>query len=517
MKNLTISRRIALAFFLTLILLFTVAVTGGLANVKLSATAADITGRRLAMFSAGNELTVSLLQSARHSRNMLILDDDKLPAEIASARKQRESRVAPFALIRQGVASPEGKRLVAEIDEAAAAYEGPDEKYLTLIEAHQKEAARAYLLETMRPAQLKLLAKLTTFGEFQKTRMAVAAADMRAEAETTRSVIVAVSVFSLFTTGLVGFALARSIVRPLGQAVNIAEAVARGDLTSDIDAARRDETGRLLAALKTMNTNLAGIVGAVRDSSESIATGSREIAVGNTDLSQRTEEQASNLQQTAASMEQLNGTVRQSAETAREASRLAESASAAAVESGEVVSRFVGTMSDITASSKRIADIISVIDGIAFQTNILALNAAVEAARAGEQGRGFAVVASEVRSLAHRSADAAKEIKQLISESVEKVENGSAMVTEAGKTMDSLVGQVQRVSSMIKEISAASEEQTGGISQVNDAVVQLDQVTQQNAALVEESAAAAESLKHQASRLVESVAVFRLLGPGVTA
>jgi methyl-accepting chemotaxis protein len=216
-------------------------------------------------------------------------------------------------------------------------------------------------------------------------------------------------------------------------------------------------------------------------------------------------------------MEQLHVTVRHSAETAREASRLAEGASAVAVESGAVVSRFVGTMSDITTSSKRIADIIGVIDGIAFQTNILALNAAVEAARAGDQGRGFAVVASEVRSLAQRSADAAKEIKSLINASVEQVETGSAMVNEAGQTMGELVGQVQRVSSMIKEISAAAEEQTTGISQVNDAVTQLDQVTQQNAALVEESAAAAESLKQQSNRLVESVAVFRMHGTAAAA
>jgi len=311
--------------------------------------------------------------------------------------------------------------------------------------------------------------------------------------------------------------IARSITRPIAEAVKVAQTVAAGDLTSRIEVRSTDETGQLLAALKAMNESLVGIVSRVRNSSDSIATGSAQIATGNADLSQRTEEQASNLQQTAASMEQLSGTVKSSAETASQASQLATSASAAAVKGGEMVGTVVNTMQDIAASSKRIADIIGVIDGIAFQTNILALNAAVEAARAGEQGRGFAVVASEVRSLAGRSAEAAKEIKSLIGASVERVELGARQVNDAGASMAEIVSQVQRVSQLISELSSASAEQSTGIRQVGEAVTQLDQVTQQNAALVEESAAAAESLKHQAVTLAEVVSVFKVTGGSVMA
>ena len=306
------------------------------------------------------------------------------------------------------------------------------------------------------------------------------------------------------------WAVTRSITVPLDRAVRVAETVAKGDLSSRIGATSKDEIGQLLAALGRMNESLVGIVGQVRNASDSIATGSAQIATGNADLSQRTEEQASNLQQTAASMEQLTVTVKNNADTARQATQLASSAATVAAQGGDVVGQVVSTMQDISDSSKKIADIIGVIDGIAFQTNILALNAAVEAARAGEQGRGFAVVAAEVRSLAQRSAQAAKEIKSLIGESVGKVDAGTRLVDDAGRTMGDIVAQVQKVSDLIGEISSASLEQTSGIGQVSDAVTQLDQVTQQNAALVEESAAAAESLKHQAAALAQTVAVFKL-------
>jgi methyl-accepting chemotaxis protein len=299
--------------------------------------------------------------------------------------------------------------------------------------------------------------------------------------------------------------------------VAIARTVAAGDLRSSIDVQRTDEAGQLLQALKDMNDSLLRTVAQVRGNAESVATASSEIAQGNTDLSQRTEEQASNLQQTAASMEQLTSTVKQNAETARQAEQLARHASTSAAEGGQVVDRVVTTMSDISQSSRRIGDIIGTIDGIAFQTNILALNAAVEAARAGEQGRGFAVVAGEVRTLAQRSAEAAKEIKALIGASVERVEAGSALVNDAGRTMQDIVGQVKRVSDLIAEISAASVEQTQGIGQIGDAVTQLDQVTQQNAALVEESAAAAESLRLQAAQLNEAVAIFQVPGQAAAA
>ena len=304
--------------------------------------------------------------------------------------------------------------------------------------------------------------------------------------------------------------LSRAIALPMAQAVQVAEAVAAGDLRSDIDQDARDETGQLLTALKRMNESLMSIVGQVRQSSDSIATGTGEIASGNADLSQRTEQQAANLQQTAASMEELTATVKQNADIARTATQLAQSASEVAVSGGQAVQEVVAVMRQIDESSRRINDIIGTIDGIAFQTNILALNAAVEAARAGEQGRGFAVVASEVRALAQRSAGAAKEIKSLIGDSGAKVESGTRLAGSAGETMGQIVDQVRRVSDLISEISAASAEQSQGIDQIGDAIAQLDQVTQQNAALVEESAAAAESLKHQAAQLNQAVAVFRL-------
>jgi methyl-accepting chemotaxis protein len=309
-----------------------------------------------------------------------------------------------------------------------------------------------------------------------------------------------------------GWWLSGRIGRPIREAVKMAESVAAGDLRTRAADGGSGETAQLLGALQTMSKSLARLVGTVTQSSESIAMGSSQIASGNADLSHRTEEQASNLQRTAATMEQLTTTVRQNADTARMASQLAAGASSVAAQGGEMVTQVVTTMGEISSSSRRIADIIGVIDGIAFQTNILALNAAVEAARAGEQGRGFAVVATEVRSLAQRSAQAAREIKSLISASVEKVEVGTQLVGEAGRTMTEIVEQVHRVSDLISEISAASVEQSQGIAQVGEAVAQLDRVTQQNAALVEESAAAAESLKVQAAQMAQVVSVFKIDG-----
>src|SRR5665811_1289521 len=304
--------------------------------------------------------------------------------------------------------------------------------------------------------------------------------------------------------------ISRSITRPLAEAIKVAQTVAAGDLTSRIEVKSADETGQLMQALKDMNDSLVKVVGEVRSGTDTIATASSQIAAGNMDLSSRTEQQASSLEETAASMEELTSTVKQNADNARQANQLAVSASSVAIRGGSVVSQVVDTMGSINASSRKIVDIIGVIDGIAFQTNILALNAAVEAARAGEQGRGFAVVAAEVRNLAQRSAAAAKEIKTLIGDSVDKVEEGSTQVAEAGKTMDEIVDSVKRVTDIMAEISAASQEQSSGIEQVNQAVMQMDQVTQQNAALVEEAAAAAGSLQEQASNLSEVVSVFKL-------
>jgi methyl-accepting chemotaxis protein len=301
-----------------------------------------------------------------------------------------------------------------------------------------------------------------------------------------------------------------SICKPIDEARALASAIASGDLTQSVNTQGKDEAADLLTQLQAMQTSLREMVGEVQSSTDSITTSSQEIASGNQDLSQRTEITASNLQQTSSSMEQLTGTVRQSADSARQANQLASSAADVAQRGGAVVAQVVTTMNEINTSSRKIADIIGVIDGIAFQTNILALNAAVEAARAGEQGRGFAVVAGEVRSLAGRSAEAAREIKSLIGASVERVDAGTKLVGDAGQTMTEIVGSVQRVTDIIGEITAAAGEQSDGIGQVNTAVTQLDQMTQQNAALVEQSAAAAESLKDQAQRLSQVIARFRL-------
>jgi methyl-accepting chemotaxis protein len=325
-----------------------------------------------------------------------------------------------------------------------------------------------------------------------------------------RAWILGILVGSIALGLALAFTIARVVSRPLSQAVDAAQRVAAGDLTSRIEVTSKDETGQLMQALKDMNDSLVGIVGNVRSGTDTIATASNQIAAGNHDLSSRTEEQASSLEETAASMEELTSTVKQNADNARQANQLAVSASSVAVKGGSVVAEVVGTMGAINASSRKIVDIIGVIDGIAFQTNILALNAAVEAARAGEQGRGFAVVAAEVRNLAQRSAAAAKEIKTLIGDSVDKVEEGSKQVAEAGKTMDEIVDSVKRVTDIMAEITAASQEQTSGIEQINQAITQMDQVTQQNAALVEEAAAAASSLQEQAGNLSQVVSVFKL-------
>ncbi len=314
---------------------------------------------------------------------------------------------------------------------------------------------------------------------------------------------VAVSLF-------IAMSVSRIVSRPLGEALSIAQRVAAGDLTADIESRSKDETGELMLALKSMNDNLLKIVGEVRTSTDTINTASGEIAAGNLDLSSRTEEQAGSLEETASAMEELTSTVKQNADNARQANQLAISASEVAVQGGNVVGKVVSTMDAINESSRKIVDIISVIDSIAFQTNILALNAAVEAARAGEQGRGFAVVASEVRNLAQRSAAAAKEIKTLIDNSVSKVDDGSKLVAQAGSTMDEVVASVKRVTDIVGEISAASAEQSSGIEQINQAIAQMDEVTQQNAALVEEAAAAAQSLQDQAGRLSMAVGVFKL-------
>ncbi len=438
---------------------------------------------------------------------------DDLATRASALQSAKESRTAIAGVYEQLqalVKSEDGRQQLATVLKQRADYVVESDKFKALVDKGDMAQARAQLAGQLEVQLHQYENVLEQFAQLEDKKMAQSKQTADQTVTTSQWLVGGIATAAVLISSLLARVVSTSITRPIAQAVKVAETVAAGDLRSRVDIAGTDESATLLRALQRMNDSLARIVGEVRHSSESIATGSSQIAMGNADLSQRTEEQAANLQQTAASMEQLNVTVKQNADTASAATQLAASASDAATQGGAVVGQVVHTMDQITASSKKIGDIIGVIDGIAFQTNILALNAAVEAARAGEQGRGFAVVASEVRSLAQRSAEAAREIKVLIGTSVSDVENGTRQVAEAGRAMNDIVGRVQRMNDLIAEISAASGEQSRGVSQIGDAVTQLDQVTQQNAALVEESAAAAESLKHQAAHLAQTVSTFTM-------
>jgi methyl-accepting chemotaxis protein len=415
------------------------------------------------------------------------------------------------------VHTEQGKTLMAEVARKRTAYMALREELMALVKQSDQPAADALLASKVLPASEAYLAAMAEVQKHEAELARSGAEDLQNSIANSGRALLALLLVSVAVGSAMAFLITRSVTRPLQLGVDAARVIASGDLSHRVHSDQRDEVGDLLRALGGMQLALRELVGQVRSSTDSIGTASSEIATGNQDLSSRTEQTASNLQQAASSMEQLTGTVKQSADSARQANQLASSAAEVAQRGGVVVSQVVATMDEINASSKKIVDIIGVIDGIAFQTNILALNAAVEAARAGEQGRGFAVVASEVRSLAGRSADAAKEIKGLIGASVGKVQDGSRLVADAGKTMTEIVGSVQRVSDIIGEITAASAEQSDGIGAVNVSVTQIDQMTQQNSALVEQSAAAAESLREQASRLSELVATFRLEAEPVAA
>ncbi|CAN5878824.1 methyl-accepting chemotaxis protein [soil metagenome] len=452
-------------------------------------------------------------------RDMVLVksDADREAAKTMAVKSHEGLRVKlealEAAIAGNGDVTEQERSLFATIENVESRY-GPVAVAIVGVAATGKldEAVDKMNVEC-RPLLSALLASVQEYIDYSKAMAELNVEAAAASYATQRTVLLAISAFAAVLAVMLGWLITRRLVSSLGaepaDLSGAAQRIAEGNL-SPVQGAQAAPVGSVLASMGAMQVQLVGLIGQVRRSAESIATASAQIAQGNNELSSRTEQQASSLQETAASMEQLSSTVKQNADNALQANQLAQGASSVAIRGGDVVGQVVETMKGINDSSRKIADIIGVIDGIAFQTNILALNAAVEAARAGEQGRGFAVVAAEVRSLAGRSAEAAKEIKGLISASVERVEQGTALVDQAGSTMTEVVGSIKRVTDIMGEISAASLEQSAGVGQVGDAVTQMDQATQQNAALVEESAAAAESMKAQAKELVESVAVFKL-------
>ncbi|MTV40125.1 methyl-accepting chemotaxis protein [Duganella radicis] len=510
--DLKIATKLMVSFGAVLLLTLFLGISNMLSMNRVNQASTDLAEDWMPSVRAVLELRTDLGELRRWELSHLLNDD---PAVTDNYQKRIDDALASLKKRREAyeklISSPEERAIVAEFDQAMVSFMADHVKMIELSRAHKKVEARE-ILSTTSAKSLGLLAESVN----KLVKLNVDGGDAAsATASATYASARLLSIVLLVANIGIGMALAmwvaRIVAAPLQEAVSLARNVADGDLTRAIDVKSACETGQLMQALKDMTGNLQNLVSQVRHGTDTIATASTEIATGNQDLSSRTEQQASSLEETASSMEELTSTVKQNADNARQANQLAQSASGIALRGGDVVGQVVGTMASINESSRKIVDIISVIDGIAFQTNILALNAAVEAARAGEQGRGFAVVAGEVRNLAHRSAAAAKDIKLLISDSVEKVETGSALVNQAGETMNEIVTSITRVTDIMSEITSASVEQSAGIEQVNTAIVQMDQATQQNAALVEQAAAAAESMQEQAARLSEVVSVFKLL------
>jgi methyl-accepting chemotaxis protein len=513
LANLKIAQRLALGFGALCVLLVAIQTFSINMLGKVNDGTADLVSRRVPNILATTSTLSEVNDIAIAVRNMMLSNDaadhQKQLGEIEASRKAAQEHLDR---LRQSVQSADGKALVERIGAAHERYVQGLGDMIVRINAGDEAEMRRYMQHVMRPVLADLKQAVNELLALQVSVASKTASDAHLAFESTRTLMIILAVMSLALAAVIAWWNTRSITGPMAQALEVANTVAAGDLTSRIDVTAKDETGQLLQALKTMNESLVRTVVTVRTGTETIATAASEVAAGSLDLSARTEQQAGSLEETASSMEELTSTVKQNADNARQANTLAEAASQVAERGGRVIGDVVGTMDRINSSAGKIADIIGVIDGIAFQTNILALNAAVEAARAGEQGRGFAVVATEVRNLAQRSAAAAKEIKGLIGDSSEAVQAGSKLVDEAGATMQEIVESVRRVTDIMSEISAASAEQTAGIEQINEAITQMDHVTQQNAALVEEAAAASASMQEQAANLTRAVSVFRIEG-----
>ena len=508
--NMNVGTRLSAAFLLVIVLLLGITLQGIAGMSSVNDSSELIVNDRYRKVTIANAVLDGINSTAVEMRNLLILEDKAQAAQalerMALARKQVTGQLAT---LERELSTEQGRQSLKRILDARARYAAGQQRFLALLAADDKAQASALLLSSVMRDQQAYFDEVRSLVNLVGQLMEKAGEHSVLTYHASRNWMLGLAALATLLACGLGVWITRGITGPLRGAMAVAQAIAGGDLRSHIRVSGDDETARLLKALQEMNDSLQRIVGQVRSGTDTINAAASEIADGNLDLSARTEQQASSLEETAAAMEQLTSTVQQNADSARQASALAAGASAVASKGGAEVARVVDTMASINASSQKIVDIISVIEAIAFQTNILALNAAVEAARAGEQGRGFAVVAAEVRGLAQRSTAAAKEIELLIRDSVEQVECGNRLVSDAGRTMAEVVASVHRVSDIMGEISAAGVEQSAGIAQVNEAIAQMDAVTQQNAALVEEAAAAAASLQQQARGLSATVGVFR--------
>ncbi|MFM0609964.1 methyl-accepting chemotaxis protein [Paraburkholderia sediminicola] len=516
LKNLTIKTKLIGGF--GMLSLIVVAVSG--LSLKALSDSTDGFSNFVRGINARADMAVQVRTAvdrrAIAARNLvLVTKPQDLEIEKADVTRAHEDVQADLKKLNDMVANAtdtteKARSLVAEINRVESAYGPVATNIVNLALTNKRDEAIVEMDDHCRPLLAALIRATDAYADYTHTRQEQLINEYAAHYENQRNLLIAICLIALALAVSACVVITRAVTGPLRFAIDVARTVSEGDLRTRITVDGRDETSKLLTALREMNERLTAIVGRVRDSSTSIAGAARQIAAGNMDLSQRTEQQAASLQETASSMEELTSTVKQNADNAQQGSALAANASSVAQKGSEVVGQVVNTMHDISDSSAKIADITGIIEGIAFQTNILALNAAVEAARAGEQGRGFAVVASEVRSLAQRSSSAAKEIKDLIANSVDRIRDGSALAGEAGKTMAEVTQAVARVTDIMSEIAAASTEQSRGIEQVNLAITQMDNVTQQNAALVEEAAAASRSMEDQGQQLNEAVAFFQL-------
>jgi methyl-accepting chemotaxis protein len=510
-RNMGIGQRLAVGFGVVIALLVMLAALSYLRIATLNQEVATMVKERYPKTVLANAIKADVNEATRSMLNVLIMTDpDQVKPELGIIAAKNANAATALAELAKNTTDPRGQAILKEIAAIRAKFIPSQQGFIDLINEDKKDSAMVKFMFSVRPQQARYFEQLDKFTAYQNEAMVSAGDDATVASHRTQLMILVLAVGASIISVVVAFLATRSITGPLGEAVDVARRVADGDLTSVIDVTSTDETGQMMEALKHMNGSLTRIVAEVRAGTEAISSASREIASGNLDLSVRTEQQAASLGQTSGAMRELTGTVQQNADHARQADQLAGKASAVALRGGSVVAHVIDTMGSITASSKKIVDIIGVIDGIAFQTNILALNAAVEAARAGEQGRGFAVVAAEVRNLAQRSAAAAKEIKTLIGDSVDKVREGSTLVEQAGVTMDEVVTSVRHVTDIMGEITSASQEQSVRIANVNHTIVEMDETTQQNAALVEEAAAAAASMQEQAAKLARVVSVFKL-------